>query len=178
MHQVIPCFPAAFSPSLRSSPTPIDKNRMADSMSNLARWYRGGFLLLRQAWRERGGGDDDDDDNWDPRARELLLDPYLPPYYRAVLLTMVIHTDDDPLQILDQLTRVVEELEATVIAGNEPDDPQVKELREVVQFLEEIFLDDSGEESEEGGETAEGKDATEENDTQTVTRSQEHAEDK
>ncbi len=45
-------------------------------LDNRARWYQNEYLLVREAWY------DDDDDNWDPRSRELLLDPYLPPYYR------------------------------------------------------------------------------------------------
>ncbi|OQV08615.1 putative alpha/beta hydrolase domain-containing protein [Cladophialophora immunda] len=48
-------------------------------------------------------------------AFTLLLDPYLPPYYRAILLAMIILPDDNPRPILDEATKVVEELEAIVI---------------------------------------------------------------
>ncbi|KAJ9611160.1 hypothetical protein H2200_004343 [Cladophialophora chaetospira] len=131
----------------------------ASAFDNRTRWYGTEFLLVRRAWYDR------DDEKWDARSRELLLDPSPPPNYRAVLLSMIIHTDENPREILDEFTRMVEELEAMAIAENEPEDGQVKQLRELVVFLEENFWkdcwDSDGEEEEgrraEGGEERESQ---------------------
>ena len=45
-------------------------------LDNCARWYRNEFLLVREAWYNRKV------EKWNTRSRELLLDLYLPPFYR------------------------------------------------------------------------------------------------
>ncbi|OAL30348.1 hypothetical protein AYO22_01546 [Fonsecaea multimorphosa] len=73
----------------------------------------------------------------------------------AGLLTAIIHIDDNPGLILDEATRMVEELEATAIMEN-VEDAQIKELRRLLDFLEGNFFSDGWDDDEsEGDEEAE-----------------------
>ncbi len=64
---------------------------------------------------------------------------------------MIIHTDDNPREILDYATKMVEELEAMVIAEN-VEDEKIKQLRKLVQFLEDNFFEEGWTDSEAGVE--------------------------
>lgn len=63
------------------------------------------------------------------------MDPYLPRYYRAAILSMIVCTDPQLYARLHEAVELVEEMEQLAAVEGVPDDKKVAALRRTVDWL-------------------------------------------